>query len=138
MNSSDSFQAENSGVMVNIYDEEILSTSVVSMDTSILDSVHATYKDDKLFDPVIAYPERYPIYILYDDLLFYQDRLYIPASDRTTREMLLAMYHDDHNHFDDHKIRVVITTDYFWPGIINDIDVYIRSYDSYTRKKSMI
>jgi hypothetical protein len=138
MNSSDSFQAENSDIMINIYDEEILSTSVISMDDSILDSVRATYKDDKLFDPVMIYPERYPTYILYDDLLFYQDRFYIPTSDRTTRETLLVMYHDDHNHFDDRKIWVVITTDYFWPDITNDIDVYIRSYDSYTRKKSTI
>jgi hypothetical protein len=106
------------------------------MDASILDSVRATYKDDKLFGPVIAHPERYPAYTLYDDLIFYQDRLYIPTNDRTTRETLLAMYHDDRNHFDDRKTRAVITTDYFWPGIINDIDTYIRSCDSCARKKS--
>jgi hypothetical protein len=83
------------------------------MDTSILDSVHTAYKDDKLFGPVIAHPERYPAYTLYDDLIFYQDRLYIPTNDRTTREMLLVIYHDDCNHFGDHKTRVAITTDYF-------------------------
>jgi hypothetical protein len=83
MNSSDSFQAENSNIIINIHDEEILSISVISMDTSILDSVYTIYKDDKLFDPVIIYPERYPVYILYDDLLFYQDRFYIPISNRT-------------------------------------------------------
>jgi hypothetical protein len=84
MNAFDSFRHENSTDISNTYDEEVLSTSVISMDTSILDSVHATYKDDKLFGPVIAYPERYPAYTLYDDLIFYQDRLYIPANDRTT------------------------------------------------------
>jgi hypothetical protein len=138
VNSSDNFQPENSSATTNTRDEEVLSTSVVSMDTSILDSVHTTYKDDKLFGPVIAHPERYPVYTLYDDLLFYQDRFYIPASDRTTRETLLATYHDDRNHFGDRKTRAAITTDYFWPGIINDIDMYIRSYDSYARKKSTI
>jgi hypothetical protein len=138
MNSSDSFQAENSSITINTHDEEMLSISVISMDTSILDSVRATYKDDKLFGPVIAYPERYPVYILYDDLLFYQDRLCIPISDRMMWEILLVIYHDDRNHFDDRKTRVAITTDYFWPGIINDIDMYIRSYDSYVYKKSTI
>jgi hypothetical protein len=139
VNSSDSLQHENSSVITNIHeDEEILSISVVSMDISILDSVYIVYKDDKFFDPVIAYPERYPTYTLYDDLIFYQDRLYIPANDRTIREILLVIYHDDRNHFGDRKTRVVIITDYFWPDIINDIDIYIRSYDSYIRKKSMI
>jgi hypothetical protein len=138
MNAFDSFRHENSTDISNTHDEEILSTSVVSMDTSILDSVRAAYKDDKLFDPVIAHPERYPAYTLYDDLIFYQDRFYIPTNDRTIRETLLATYHDDRNHFDDRKTRVAITTDYFWPGIINDIDTYIRSCDSYARKKSTI
>jgi hypothetical protein len=138
MNTSDNSQPENPSVTTDIHDEEMLSTSVISMDTSILDSIRAAYKDDKFFGPVIAYPERYPAYTLYDDLIYYHDRLCIPTNDRTTREMLLIMYHDDRNHFGDRKTRVAITTDYFWPGIINDIDRYIRSYDSYTRKKSTI
>jgi hypothetical protein len=138
MNTSDSFRHENSIDTSNTHDEEILSISIVSMDASILDSVRATYKDDKLLGPVIVHPERYPAYTLYDDLIFYQDRFYIPTNDRTIREMLLVMYHDDRNHFGDRKTWVVITTDYFWPGITNDIDIYIRSYDSYIYKKSTI
>jgi hypothetical protein len=97
----------------SVQHEEVLSTSVVSMDASILDSVRAAYKDDRFFGPVIAHPERYPAYTLYDDLLFYRDRLCIPANDRTTRETLLATYHDDRNHFGDRKTRAAITTDYF-------------------------
>jgi hypothetical protein len=138
MNSSNNFQAENSSIIINTYDEEILNISVISMDTSILDSIYTIYKDDKLFGPVIIYPERYPVYILYDDLLFYQDRFYIPINDRMIWEILLVIYHDDRNHFDDRKIRVIITTDYFWPDIINDIDIYIRSYDLYIYKKLII
>src|ERR1700731_2354312 len=94
-------------------DEEVLSTSVVSMDASILDSVRAAYKEDKFFGPVITHPERYPAYTLYADLLFSRDRLCIPASDRTTRETLPATYYDDRNHFGDRKTRAAITTDYF-------------------------
>jgi hypothetical protein len=37
--------------------EEVLSTSVISMDASLLDSVRAAYKNDRFFGPVIAYPE---------------------------------------------------------------------------------
>ena len=111
-------------------DEEVLATSVVSMDASILDAVRATYKEDKFFGPVITHPERYPAYALYDGLIFYRDRLCIPANDKSTREMLLATYHDDHNHFGDRKTRAAITVDYFWPGITSDIDTYLRSCDS--------
>jgi hypothetical protein len=57
MNSSNSFQAENSSIIINIYDEEILNISIISMNTSILDSVYTIYKDNKLFDPIIIYPE---------------------------------------------------------------------------------
>ena len=83
------------------------------MDTSILDSVRAAYKEDKFFGPIIAHPERYPVYTFYDDLIFYQDRLCIPTNDKSTRETLLATYHDDRNHFGDRKTRVAITEDYF-------------------------
>jgi hypothetical protein len=85
-------------------DEEILNTSIISMDVSILDSVCIIYKDDKFFDPIFIYPERYPMYIYYDELIFYNDRFYIPINDRVTREILLVIYHDDRNHFDDRKI----------------------------------
>jgi hypothetical protein len=54
------------------------------MDASILDSIRTVYKDDKFFGPIIIHPERYPVYILYDDLIFYRDRLCIPANDRAT------------------------------------------------------
>jgi hypothetical protein len=94
-------------------DEEILSISIISMNISILDSIYTAYKDDKFFDPIIIYPERYPTYTLYDDLIFYRDRLYIPINDRSIREILLIIYHDDRNHFGDRKTRVVITIDYF-------------------------
>jgi hypothetical protein len=83
------------------------------MDASILDSVRAAYKNDRFFSSIIAHPERYPAYTLYNDLLFYRDRLCIPANDRITRETLLATYYDDCNHFGNRKTRAAITTDYF-------------------------
>jgi hypothetical protein len=117
-------------------DEEVFGTSVVSMDASIFDSVRAAYKEDTFFGPVITHPERYPAYTFYDDLIFYRNRLCIPANDKSTRETLLATYHDDRNHFGDRKTRAAITEDYFWPGITNDVEAYLRSCDSCARKKS--
>ena len=93
--------------------EEVLSTSVVSMNASILDAVRASYREDKFFSPVITHPERYPAYTFYDGLIFYRDRLCISANDKSTRETLLATYHDDRNHFGDRKTRAAITVDYF-------------------------
>ena len=72
----------------------------------------------------------------YDNLIFYWDWLCIPANDRSTRETLLATYYDDRNHFGDRKTRAAITEDYFWPGITNDVDAYLRSCDSCMCKKS--
>jgi hypothetical protein len=83
------------------------------MNVLLLDSVRTVYKKDKFFSSIIAHPERYPAYTLYNNLLFYCDRLYIPANDRIIRETLLAMYYDNYNHFSNCKIRVAITTDYF-------------------------
>ena len=57
MNNSDNFRYENSIDINNIYDEEILNILIISMDILILDSVYTIYKDDKLFDPIIIYPE---------------------------------------------------------------------------------
>jgi hypothetical protein len=43
------------------------------MNALLLDLVHTIYKKDKFFSSIIAYSERYPIYTLYDNLLFYCD-----------------------------------------------------------------
>ena len=108
----------------------------MSINASIFNSVRTAYKEDKFFSPVIAHPERYSTYTFYDGLIFYKDRLCIPANDKSTREMLLATYHDDRNHFGNRKTRAAITVDYFWPGITNYVDAYLRSCDSCARKKS--
>jgi hypothetical protein len=57
MNSFNSFQTENSNIIINIYNKKILNISIISMDISILDLIYIIYKDDKLFDPIIIYPE---------------------------------------------------------------------------------
>jgi hypothetical protein len=112
VDTSDGFQSEDLDAS-DRHDDKVLSTSVISIDASILDSIRAAYKKDRFFSPVIAHLERYPAYTLYNDLLFYCDRLCIPANDRTTRETLLATYHDNRNHFGDRKTRAAITTNYF-------------------------
>ena len=57
MNNSDNFRYENSIDINDIYDKEILNTSIISMDILILNLVYTIYKDDKLFDPIVIYPE---------------------------------------------------------------------------------
>ena len=106
------------------------------MNASILDAVRASYKEDGFFGPVFTHPERSPAYTFYDGLIYHRDRLCIPANDKSTRETLLATYHDDRNHFGNRKTRAAITADYFWPGITNDVDAYVRSCDSCAHKKS--
>ena len=108
----------------------------VTIDTAILQSVKEAYTDDKLFGPVIANPERYPAYTLVDGALYLENRLCIPAFDRKTRETLLLLHHDVQNHFGRRKTRSAIARDYFWPGLDQDVDEYIRTCDSCARNKT--
>jgi Integrase zinc binding domain/RNase H-like domain found in reverse transcriptase len=117
-------------------DAEVVATTIISVDAALLDSVCSSYKDDRFFGSIIRYPERYPAYTFHDGLIYLEDRLCIRASDKATRETLLATYHDDQNHFGTHKTQLSLQRDYFWPGITSDVDSYVRSCDSYARKKS--
>ena len=117
-------------------DDEVQAISMVEFDTDILDSVKASYNDDKRFGPVISNPEQYPAYRVEDNLIFYEGRLCVPANDRSTRELLLKHHHDHQNHFSVDKTKHSISIDYFWPGLHCDVEKYIKSCGSCARNKS--
>ena len=50
-----------------------------------------------------------------------------------THEALLKVYHDTQNHFGVAKTYRSIMKDYFWPGIVQDMETYTRSCDSCAR-----
>ena len=108
----------------------------IAIDAAILQSVKKAYVDDKLFGPVISNPEHYPAYTLVDEALYFEDRLCIPISDRKTRETLLLLHHDVENHFGRRKTRSSIAREYFWPGLDQDVEEYIRTCDSCARNKT--
>jgi hypothetical protein len=111
--------------------------SLVEFDSDVLQSVRARYLEDSLFAPVIKNPERYPLFQLTDGLLFFESRLCVPANDRSTREKLLKLHHDDlGNHFAVDKTRHSLQRDYYWPGIQKDVDLYIKSCVGCARNKS--
>jgi RNase H-like domain found in reverse transcriptase/Reverse transcriptase (RNA-dependent DNA polymerase)/Integrase zinc binding domain/Chromo (CHRromatin Organisation MOdifier) domain/Retroviral aspartyl protease/Zinc knuckle len=111
--------------------------SIVEFDSEILKSVQKSYVDDKFFGPVIKNPERYPLFQFEEGLLFFEGRLCIPANDRKSREKLLRAHHDDAgNHFAIDKTRKSITTDYYWPGVQRDVELYVKSCPSCARNKS--
>ena len=115
--------------------EVCLITAAAEIDSDIIDAIKAAYADDGLFGPVIANPERYPAYSLQDGLLYHKAWLCIP-SDKTVREVLLTTYHDDQNHFGISKTQNNLSRDFLWPGITNDVEMYVRSCDSCTQNKS--
>jgi len=100
-----------------------------------VDAIKAAYLEDKLFEPVIINPERYSVYSIFDGLIYYNERLCIP-SDRTVWETLLAIYHNDQNHFSASKMQGNLSRDFLWPGITNDVETYVWSYDSCAQNKS--
>ena len=117
--------------------KEINAISLVEFDSEILHSVHKSYSDDSLFMPVIKNPERYPLFLLHEGLLFFEGRLCIPAKDRISREKLLKLHHDElGNHFAVDKTRRSLTSEYYWPGVHRDVDLYIKSCTSCGRNKS--
>jgi hypothetical protein len=115
----------------------VSTISLVELDPDILDSIRKCYPNDGLFAPVIKNPERYPLFQLDDGLLYFESRLCVPANDRVSREKLLKMHHDElGNHFAVDKTRRSLMRDYYWPGIQNDVDLYIKSCVSCGRNKS--
>jgi hypothetical protein len=118
-------------------DLSVCAISTVEFDDTILSDVRKSYIDDRLFGPVVTNPERYPLYQFEEGLLFFEGRLCIPANDRKSREKLLHAHHDvARNHFAIDKTRRSITTDYYWPGVQRDVELYIKSCYSCARNKS--
>jgi hypothetical protein len=58
--------------------EETLATTVVSMDSDILNVICDSYKDDTFFQPVAANPDRYPAYTFHGGLIYLRERLCTP------------------------------------------------------------
>jgi hypothetical protein len=116
--------------------DQICAVSTVEFDTTILESVKAAYKDDPRFSPVIEDPSQYSMFQVADGLIFFEGRLCIPKNDRQSRETLLLLHHDSQNHFGVVKTRQSIMMDYYWPGLTDDIDTYIKSCASCARNKS--
>ena len=111
-----------------------LITTAVQVDSDITDATKAAYRDDRLFSPVIANPERYLVYTIHDGLIYHNEWLCIP-SDRTVRKTLLATYHNDQNHFGISKTQVNLRHDFLRPGITNDVETYVHSCDSCAQNK---
>ena len=112
------------------------ATSVIEFDKAILKSVRDHYGEDSLLGPIIENPERYPLYEVKDELIFFEGRLAIPANDRQSRNTLLALHHDSQNHFGIAKTIRAIQRDYFWPGLTRDVEMYIKSCVPCARNKS--
>ena len=103
--------------------------------TEIIESVKSSYKNDKLFGPVISNPERYR-YQVSDGLIFFEGRLCIPSNDYKAREFLLNLHHDHQIHHGVEKTARSINMDYYWPGLWVDVETYIKSCTSCARNKS--
>ena len=116
--------------------EDIHAISIIEFDKDILESIRSSYKNDKLFGPVIKTPEHYPLFTIDDGLIYFEGRLCVPSNDRKSREVLLDAYHDSQNHHGSAKTYRRIVKDYYWPGVTQDVNNYIRSCVPCARNKS--
>ena len=68
-------------------------------------------------------------YTLQDGILFYKDRVCIP-NNSDFHMFLLCEHHSSPTggHFGVAKNYVLIKHSYFWPKILNDIEILIKSY----------
>jgi len=101
---------KNHAPMENLV-EVCLITTGAEVDSDVIDAIKAAYAEDRLFGPVIANPERYPAYSILDGLIYHNEQLCIPL-DKTVREALLAMYHNDQNHFGISKTQGNLSRDF--------------------------
>ena len=86
---------------------------------------------------MIKNPERYPLFQFDEGLLFFKERLCIPANDRASRETLLQTHYDKvENHHAIDKTRKSIIIDYYWPGVQRDVESYVKSCPSCAQNKS--
>ena len=114
---------------------DVCAVSTMEFSTEIIESVKSSYKNDKLFGPVISNPERYR-YQVSDGLIFFEGRLCIPSNDYKAREFLLNLHHDHQIHHGVEKTARSINMDYYWPGLWVDVETYIKSCTSCARNKS--
>ena len=70
------------------------------------------------------------------DILYYNNRLYVPEEESLQSE-LLRIYHDDiiTEHFGIKKIIKLLMRKYFWKNMIDDVKEYIRTCDICQRVK---
>ena len=118
--------------------EDFIEVCVIMMaeiDSDIMDVIRAAYPEDKLFGPVIMNPERYPAYSILNGLIYHNEQLCI-LSDRTLWEALLTTYHDGQNNFGVSKTQDNLSRDFLWPGIMSDVEAYVRSCSSCAQNKS--
>ena len=95
-------QPENNYAPAEDLIEVCLITTVAEVDSDIMDAIKVAYYKDKLFRPIIINSKSYSVYSILDSLIYYNERLSI-FSDRTVQNALLAIYHDDQNHFGAYK-----------------------------------
>ena len=116
--------------------EEVNAIVTIEIDPSIKQKIQKGYEDDTFFVPIKEHPEQFPRYEIRDGLIYVDDeRLCIPSC-KETREALLRQHHDNENHFGFRKTRQGLARQYFWPGLANDVENYVRSCASCIRNKS--
>ncbi|PRP82731.1 hypothetical protein PROFUN_09816, partial [Planoprotostelium fungivorum] len=69
-----------------------------------------------------------------DDLLFYEEQLYVPEK---LRLIIMMMKHDSPlaGHFGSHKTKELVRRDYWWPKMYHTIESYVKSCDTCQRAK---
>ncbi|PRP73007.1 retrotransposon nucleocapsid protein, partial [Planoprotostelium fungivorum] len=69
-----------------------------------------------------------------DDLLFYEEQLYVPEK---LRLVIMMMKHDSPlaGHFGSHKTKELVRRDYWWPKMYHTIESYVKSCDTCQRAK---
>ncbi|PRP72842.1 retrotransposable element protein, partial [Planoprotostelium fungivorum] len=69
-----------------------------------------------------------------DDLLFYEEQLYVPEK---LRLVIMMMKHNSPlaGHFGSHKTKELVRRDYWWPKMYHTIESYVKSCDTCQRAK---
>ena len=72
-----------------------------------------------------------------DGLVYFQGRLYLPEDDELKTEALVMVHHDEAGHLGREKTLELVKRHFYWPGMVKDVEDFVRSCDICQRTKKI-
>ena len=112
------------------------ATSIESLDTELIKNIkESTYAIDQSVKRALDNKEK--DWAENDHLITWQNKIYVPK-DKTLRAKIIKVHHDETvaGHPGRNKTQELITRNFWWPRMTNDIRLYVSGCDTCQRTKA--